>query len=120
MKKMDTGYDTFTVRGDAWLVSVVEVEGSSGVPEVERGWTTEYLVGRSEPIADAAEYCALAWYRETDQCTECKVSLQMVLQPAGGPGPDPKPDEQPCSVVVDVELRPSVVADCTLVQEAAS
>lgn len=114
-----SGYDTYTVRGDAWLVSVVDVEDGSGVTKVERGWTTEYLVGRSEPIADVAESCALAWYRETDQCHECTLTLRLDLCVEPGPVEEPHRHHAPCTVVVKVELRPSVVADCTSVEEAA-
>lgn len=72
-------------RLSEYRVSVVGVEGGSGGSAVERSWTLDYLTREWQTRDDVAVDAALVWWRETDQCAECEVTLKFEGEHFGGP-----------------------------------
>jgi len=64
-------------------ISVVEVDGGSGVGSVERGWTLFYMARSGQSRDCILQGAALEWFKETDQSEDCRVSLRAVCAANG-------------------------------------
>ncbi|NUQ53408.1 MAG: hypothetical protein HUU19_12020 [Phycisphaerales bacterium] len=64
-----------TLDRDEYWVSVTAVHESSGVREHETRWAT-LAIGRCA-MESIAKDAALDWYKETDQSTDCDLSIRV-------------------------------------------
>lgn len=60
----------------AW-VSIAKVEGGTGKKTDELEWRCEYIAATRHTFGELAKDAAQGWYRDTDQCGECVVTIRI-------------------------------------------